>query len=185
MKETVEITDEMFIAEIINTYTRVLYNFIRRFSFTDQETEDILQDVFIKTWKNKDNFDEEKSSLKTWIFTITRNTIYDALRKKKGSKIVTSLDNEDHNGNTYESEDVTSDIIHILEREQSKKILLEAIDKLSEAEKTILLLHTEESMTFNEISDIFDTSINTVKSNYRRSLMKLKLSLENMHQNKK
>lgn len=172
------LVNENSIHSVIRKYTRVLYNFIRRFGFTNEETEDILQDVFIKIWKNKDYFDDGKSSIKTWVFTITRNTVYDALRKKKGSKIIISLDEQNDDGGTEEIEDVMSNIIHILEREQNKKTLLDAIDTLDEEEKTILLLHVEESMTFAEISAIVDIPMNTVKSKYRRVLFKLRNKLE-------
>lgn len=181
--ESYETGGETFLKYVIDNYTKILYNFIRRFGFNNEEAEDILQDVFIKVWKHIANFDEEKSSFKTWIFTITKNSIYDALRKKKNSKIIFNLDGKNDNEKKNEIEDISSDILKILERETNKNILLESIDKLNEEEKIILLLHFEEGMTFNEIGDIFDVSLNTIKSKYRRSLIKLKGALEDLHQN--
>lgn len=175
--------DSIFLKEIIGSYTKILYNFIRRFGFTNEETEDILQDVFIKIWKYSDSFDEKKSSYKTWIFTITKNSIYDALRKKRNKSNSLSLDEEDNNGVLYEIEDVTQDIFKILEQSKTHKILLEAIDSLNENEKIIFFLHFEENLTFEEISLILNISSNTVKSKYRRLLFKLKNILEDLHQN--
>lgn len=176
--------DGLFLKSILSEYTNILYNFIRRFGFGDEETEDILQDIFIKIWKHINNFDEEKASLKTWIFTITKHTIYDALRKKKKTKILVSLDDENSSNEAQGIEDISADIIKLLEQSQSKEKILTAIDLLNEDEKTILLLHVEESMTFDELATIFDSPLNTVKSKYRRSLVKLKKHLEAMHQNK-
>lgn len=175
--------DELFLKYVINSYTKILYNFIRRFGFNNEESEDLLQNIFIKIWKHIDNFDEEKSSLKTWIFTIAKNTIYDALRKKRGAKIITSLDEQDNNGHVSELEDIHSDVLELLKRAHNKEIILNAIDSLNEDEKTIILLHFEESLTFKEIGGIFKSSINTIKSKYRRSLLKLKTVLEGVHQN--
>ncbi len=175
--------DGSFLKNVIDSYTNILYNFIRRFGFNNEEAEDILQDVFIKVWKHVDNFDEEKSSFKTWIFTITKNSIYDALRKKKNNKIIFSLDNKDFEGNTEDVEDLQSDIFKILDTEKNKNILLKSIDELNEEEKTVILLHFEEGMTFKEISELFNVSLNTVKSKYRRSLIKLKGVLGDLHQN--
>lgn len=174
--------DESFLKSALQNYTRTLYNFIRRFGFSNEDTEDILQEIFIKVWKHKDSFDEEKSSLKTWIFTISKNTIYDALRKNKRIKKITSLDGELPDGQTKEYEDLSLDILKLLEHTELKNQLLRAINSLHENEKTILLLHEEESLTFNEIAIIFDSPLNTIKSNYRRSLQKLRVFLEALHQ---
>lgn len=182
--ERYENNDELFLNYVMNIYTKILYNFIRRFGFNNEESEDILQNIFIKIWKHADNFDEEKSSLKTWIFTIAKNTIYDALRKKRITKNTTSLDEQDNNGNIIELEDTHSDILNLLKNTHDKKIILSAIDSLNEDEKTILFLHLEESQTFKEIGDIFELSTNTIKSKYRRSLIKLKAILEDLHQSK-
>lgn len=56
---------DTFLSSAITVYTKVLYNFIRRFGFNNDETEDLLQDIFIKVWKKEDSFDSDKSSLKT------------------------------------------------------------------------------------------------------------------------
>lgn len=175
--------DGLSLKSIISEYTKILYNFIRRFGFSNEEAEDILQDIFIKVWKHKENFDEEKSSFKTWIFTLAKNTVYDALRKKINVKIINSLDDDTLGDIHNEIEDASADIIRLLERVEFHKEIVEAINSLNENEKTILLLHVEESLTFNELATIFDSPLNTIKSNYRRSLAKLKKYLEEMHQN--
>lgn len=169
--------------EIIFRYTHVLYNFVRRFSFTDEEAEDLLQTIFIKVWKQVHRFDSEQSSFKTWIFTVARNSIYDELRKKKRMVSLSSLDVTDDEGGYGEHEDQTKDIVTILEHEVTHTRLLDALESLSPQEKTIVLLHFEEDMTFKEIGDIFSTSSNTVKSKYRRALLKLRDILQDMHPN--
>ncbi len=174
----------VFLKTTITTYTPLLYNFVRRFGFSNEEAEDILQDVFIKVWKHENTFDYTQSSLKTWLFSITRNTIYDTLRKKKNTTIVMSIDEQDDNGNNADIEDISQDIVAILERFDTKQTVLEAIDTLTVEEKSILLLHIEESMTFAEIGIIFNIPTNTIKSKYRRTLLKLRNILEHMHQNK-
>lgn len=109
--------------------------------------------------------------------------MYDALRKKKNTKSLVSIDERNDNENLTEQEDVSQDVIHILERALINTHIVEAIDTLGEVEKSIFLLHVEESMTFAEIGQIFDISPNTAKSKYRRTLLKLKTYLETMHPN--
>ena len=64
---------------LINRYTSALYNFVARLT-NRNEAGDIVQEVFIKTWKNIHHFDPKKASFKTWIFTIAKNTTTDFLR---------------------------------------------------------------------------------------------------------
>ena len=61
---------------LIERYTTPLYNFIARIGGRN-DTSDIVQETFIKIWKNLNRFDEDKASFKTWIFTIARNTATD------------------------------------------------------------------------------------------------------------
>ena len=67
---------------LIDRYTSPLYNFIARFIGQDN-TPDLVQETFIKAWKNLNRFKIEKASFKTWLFTIAKNTALDFLRKKK------------------------------------------------------------------------------------------------------
>jgi len=67
---------------IIDRYTPPIYNFVARLA-NKNDAPDIVQEVFIKIWKNIHHFDQSKASFKTWIFTIARNTATDFLRKKK------------------------------------------------------------------------------------------------------
>ena len=68
--------------EIIDKYTPSLYNYARRIA-NKNDAPDIVSETFIKIWKSLSKFDKQKSSFKTWIFTIIRNTTTDFLRKKK------------------------------------------------------------------------------------------------------
>jgi len=67
---------------LINRYTFPLYNFTAHI-VNQNDASDVVQEIFIKTWKSIHKFDEKKASFKTWIFTIARNTAIDFLRKKR------------------------------------------------------------------------------------------------------
>src|SRR3989344_5584327 len=75
-------SDEKAFKTLIARYATPLYNFTARLA-NKNDASDIVQEIFIKVWKNIGRFDERKASFKTWIFTIARNTITDFLRKKK------------------------------------------------------------------------------------------------------
>lgn len=175
--------NDFALKEIIDRYTSILFNFISRFGFSEGDVTDILQNVFIKVWKNAKNFDSEKSSFKTWVFTITRNTVYDELRKKKDKTALISLNDTYEGGNEIEIEDVSKDIVDVLERADNKKVLLSALEELSFEEKNIILLHFEESLTFSDIAKMLKMKENTVKSKHRRALVKLRDILEEHRNN--
>ena len=166
--------------ELVDKYTSPLFNFTAR--LTDKNNApDIIQDVFIKIWKKLDSFDTSKSSFKTWIFTITKNTIIDFWRKNKipgGEKKIFSFSDLEKNNNDYSFEMSIIDTEALpdaaLIKLEDKKILNNLIDKLPENYKTVLILHYQEEMTFSEIGSILDKPLNTIKSHHQRAILKIK-----------
>lgn len=170
--------DQKAFKNLINRYTFPLYNFTAR--LTDRNNaSDIVQETFIKVWKNLHKFDSSKASFKTWIFTIAKNTATDFLRKKK-SLLFSDMEkntnkNEDENISFSESipdEELIPD--EALQKLQDIELLNKVLDKLSIHYKTILILHYQEDMTFDEIGKILDKPLNTVKSQHRRAIIELK-----------
>ncbi|MFA6251087.1 MAG: sigma-70 family RNA polymerase sigma factor [Candidatus Paceibacterota bacterium] len=156
---------------LVERYTPSIYNFSLRFVGKDN-VNDIVQDVFIKVWKNLKKFNKTKSSFKTWIFTITRNTITDYLRKKK--MIPFSSLNE--GVESFENE-IPSDLIlpdQALIELEDKELLNKILDKLPTNYKEVLILYYQEDMTFNEIGQLLGKPLNTVKSYHYRAILKLK-----------
>ena len=67
---------------LIDRYLKIIFNYVQKTTGDSSETEDIVQEVFVKVWKNINKFNLNQN-FKTWIFTIARNTTIDWLRKKK------------------------------------------------------------------------------------------------------
>jgi len=163
--------DDGAFKRLLDKYTSSVYNFSFRFVGADN-ANDVVQDVFIKVWKNLKKFNSEKSQFKTWLFTIARNTITDYLRKKK-MVLFSSLDKEEEDFvDSLESEDFLPDEDFI--RLEDKNTLNKLLNQIPENYKEILILHYQEDMTFNEIGKLMKKPLNTVKSYHRRALIKLK-----------
>lgn len=162
--------DDGSLKEIIEKYTPQIYNFVRRFVGTN-ESDDITQEVFIKVWKNLKKFNQNKSSFKTWIFTIARNTVIDFLRKKK-SILFSSLDSEESFSESIIDEAILPD--EVLQKLQDVDLLNSLLEKLPEIYQSVLVLHYQEEMSFDEISQIIGKPLNTVKSHHLRAILKLK-----------
>ena len=169
--------------KLIEEYISSLYNFTARLT-NRNDAEDIVQEIFIKVWKNLNSFDENKASFITWIFTIAKNTTTDFLRKRK-SLLFSDLEkgNEEDMGSFAENipaEDLMPDEeLQILqEKTADKNFLNEILDKIKADYREVLVLHYQEEMTFEEIGKVLGKSPNTVKSQHRRAIMELRKMLE-------
>ena len=158
---------DLEIKEIVEKYTPQIYNYARRFVGADS-ADDVTQEIFIKVWKNLKKFNKDKSSFKTWIFTIARNTTIDFLRKRKNI-VFSDLDGEEEN--------IIDEVIfpdEALQKLQDIELLNSILDKLSEQYKTVIVLHYQEEMTFEEIGKVLNKPLNTVKSHHHRAIKQLK-----------
>ncbi len=162
---------------LINRYATPLYNFTARIT-NKNDASDIVQEVFIKTWKNINRFDKRKASFKTWIFTIAKNTATDFLRKKR-NLLFSDIENSNENANSFIENIPDGQMLPdvALEKLQDKEFLNDVLNKLSPSYREILVLHYQEEMTFDEIGKILDKPLNTVKSQHRRAIIELQKML--------
>jgi RNA polymerase sigma-70 factor, ECF subfamily len=170
IKEYIEGNDDSF-KLLVDKYTPSIFNYSARFVGIDY-AKDIIQDVFIKSWKNIRKFDDNKASFKTWLFTITRNTITDYLRKKKMITF-SSLDKEEE---SYEF-NIVDDVIlpdEALMKLEDKELLNNTLNKIPSNYREVLILYYQEEMTFNEIGQLLNKPLNTVKSYHYRALIMLR-----------
>ena len=161
---------------IINHHSRIIYRFVFNLIGNIEETHDITQETFIKVWKNLKKFDKTKN-FKTWLFTIARRTAIDYLRKRKNISF-SSLDNDEMDTTfeqTIRDEEILAD--EIFEKNENVEIIKKALAEIPLEQKAIVLLHNGEEMTFEEIAEIVGKPMNTIKSQYRRTLFALKKSI--------
>ncbi len=168
--------EEEALKVLIDRYTPLLYNLVARLT-TQNNAPDILQEVFIKVWKNLNKFDSSKASFKTWIFTITKNTTTDFLRKKK-SLLFSDLEKEEDSSFSESIPDEAMLPDEVLQKLQDSELLNKVLKGLSINYQTILILHYQEDMTFDEIGKILDKPLNTVKSQHYRAITELRKILE-------
>jgi RNA polymerase sigma-70 factor (ECF subfamily) len=171
--------DEEAFKELINRYTAPLYNFTARLS-NKNDASDIVQETFIKVWKNIKRFDSKKASFKTWIFTVAKNTTTDFLRKKKSLLFTDMEKDNDEDINSFAEnipdESLLPDLV--LQKLEDKQLLNKTLEKLRLGYREVLILHYQEDMTFEEIGEILNKPLNTVKSQHRRALIELRKLIE-------
>lgn len=162
--------DEKSLELLIKRYLKPIYGFVYKNVGSVAEAEDITQEVFVKVWKNLKKFDQNKD-FKPWIFQIAKNTSIDFLRKKKPVPF-SKFENE--NGQNVLLENVAADSLNLIDTLSDKRVVALAMQNLPERDQKIIELRHAQGMSFKEIAGVFQESINTVKSRYRRIIISLR-----------
>jgi RNA polymerase sigma-70 factor (ECF subfamily) len=162
--------DSKAIDVLVERYFKQIYGFVYKNVGSQENAEDITQEVFVKVWKNLKKFDQ-KREFKPWVFQIAKNASIDFLRKKKSIPF-SRFENED--GKNVLIDNMEGPKFDILEVLNNKNVLATATADLSEKDKKIINLRHTDGMSFKEISEVFKESINTTKSRYRRVITSLK-----------
>lgn len=125
--------------------------YVRGKIVNEHDAEDVVSDVFVKVFNGLSDFDENKASLSTWIFTITRNAVIDYFR---ASKRLCELPEELCSEDDTEQKLINAEM---LER------LADALERLNERERDIIILHYYSGRTLKDIAQIMSISYSYVK----------------------
>jgi RNA polymerase sigma-70 factor, ECF subfamily len=161
---------------VVDRYEKKLLRYIMRISSATQEdAEDILQEVFIKVYKNLNNFD---TSLKfsSWIYRITHNQTISHHRKSKARPQTIDSDKNEIILEMIKSDD---DTVKKIDNDILRKNIDKALTKIGIKYKEALVLRFFEEKDYNEISDILQKPLGTVATLINRAKKKLKEELIN------
>lgn len=164
--------DEQSLRVLYEQYIQSVFNFIARLAPPGFDVEDIVQEAFVKAWRNLKKFDQSKS-FKTWIFTIAKNILFDQMKKKQ--PMAFSQLEQDEEGNAPELDIADSRPLadELLSAIDSDKRLEELLQKLNPLQRAVVISHAIEGLTFSEIGEVLGEPMDTVKTRYRRALSKL------------
>jgi RNA polymerase sigma-70 factor (ECF subfamily) len=166
--------------ELIRQYERLVHHLLLPFLKNSSDRKDVMQDVFVKVYENLHTFRFE-SKLSTWIGNIAYNTAVNFRAKQKNAWHSNHgiLDSRPHEMNQGEdSVNVIPDDSPLqdekLIKQEGSQLLAGAIEKLPDIQKSALILFHKEEMSLEEISEILELPVNTVKSHLFRARRKLK-----------
>lgn len=170
--------DEHALEELLCKYKIAVYNLIYRMVKDKQEAEDLTQETFIKTFKSLPSFNEEYA-FSTWIFKIATNNCIDFFRKRKLKtysidkpiKYKTSEIQQDHPDPDLNAEK------NILAKERSE-LIRQAIDSLPEKYHEAIELRHQKEKSYEEIAEILDLPLGTVKARIFRAREMLNKALK-------
>lgn len=162
--------------ELIKPHEKKIYNIALKLVKNEQDAYDLAQESLIKIYKSLNRF-EYKSNFSTWIYRIAYNTSIDYLRKNNNNGWTMSLDEENENGVKFEVEDTLPTPEEIFEMKITKELIKEAVDKLDDTQRAVVVLRDVEGLSYEEISEVTDLNIGTVKSRINRGRKKLQETL--------
>lgn len=158
--------------KLVQKHLKPVYNFLFHLLSDKAILDDLTQETFVKAWKNISRFDREKN-LKTWLFTIARNTAWDHLKKKRAIPFSAFEDEEGNN----RLEQISDNAIlpdEILMDADAKIDLEKKLQELPAHYRALLLLHYKDDLSLQEIAEILKKPYNTIKSQHARALASLK-----------
>ena len=145
-------------------YRDKVFGFVRSKIYNQTEVEDIVQTVFLKVYSNLDKYDETKASLSTWIYTITRNTVYDYLKEKRDHPVLELFEN------TVDSEEEPDD--SILNNETLEELAC-ALEKLPQNQRDIIILIHYKNLDRRKVAEMFGMTYGQVRYLHDKAIKRL------------
>ena len=149
---------------VVREYSEQLYWQVRRIVLTHEDSNDVLQNVFIKAWTHLDSFHQD-SRLYTWLYRIAVNESLDFMRRQKNQALST--------------DDVDSGIANRLmadryfDGDETQALLQEAIAQLPDVQRTVFNLRYFDDMKYSDISKLLNTSEGALKASYHIAVKKI------------
>ena len=166
--------DTQAFALVFQHFTPRLKQFTYRHMGNEQVCMEVVQETLTIVWQKSILFDGSKSSLSTWIYTIARNLCFDMLRKQKGRDA--HLSSDDIWPNDYCPPDLVEH--YSPEQEMLKEQVVKYLDTLPDAQRTVVKAVYLEEMPHQQVAEMLNIPLGTVKSRLRLAIEKLKHSIE-------
>ncbi|MBL7111479.1 MAG: sigma-70 family RNA polymerase sigma factor [Bacteroidales bacterium] len=151
---------------IVKKYQKKLYWHIRKILISHDDTDDALQNTFIKVFEAMGNFRED-SSLYTWLYRIATNEALTALKKRRTKYFIPIGDVQSHLENT-----LTSD--PHFDGDEAQMKLQQAILKLPEKQRIVFNMKYFDEMKYEDMAEILSTSVGSLKASYHHAVKKIK-----------
>lgn len=165
---------------LVEKYQSFVYRTVLFDLKSPDDANDVSQEVFIKAYRALESFRCD-SEFSTWLYRISKNAVYDFVRKSKARATVSlsgMVDDEDERMFEVADPDTKHDPEKEYLRSERAKLVREAISALSDEHKEIIVLRDMQDMSYEEIAKRLDISEGTVKSRLSRARQALKRRLE-------
>jgi RNA polymerase sigma-70 factor (ECF subfamily) len=150
---------------MVRQYSEQLYWQVRRIVLTHEDSNDVLQNAFLKAWNALSSFHGDSKVL-TWVSRIAINESLDFVRRQKTLTIVSADDTESSVANTLMADEY-------FDGDETEAQLQAAIASLPEVQRTVFTLRYYDEMKYSEMSKLLDTSEGSLKASYHIAVKKI------------
>ncbi|SYZ73361.1 RNA polymerase, sigma-24 subunit, ECF subfamily [Candidatus Zixiibacteriota bacterium] len=167
LMERVKNGDMLAFNQIVDKYKNRLMNVIVRMVQETEQAEDIVQETFLRVYQHRDSFDF-RHCFSTWLYTIALNLARNELRKRKRFKFFDIFDLQGKEAEIAVEMELPSNLPQAIEK---------ALENLPEKYKTAFVLRDIQELPYEEVAQIMNIPLGTVKSrvNRARAILKEKL----------
>lgn len=159
---------------VYRTYAPRLYRFAIHLLKNASDAEGIVQEVFLKLWQARSGINLH-SSFESYLFTITHNTVVSQLRKRASEKKFVEY------VRSIQSPQATGDVIAELELVEMQEAIQRIVDELPARQQEVFRLSREKGLTYQEIAQELQLSVNTVENHMGRALKYIRSQLSDYH----
>jgi len=156
---------------LIRKYQKKVYWHVRRIVIGHDDADDVVQETFVKVWKNLENFKEE-AQLFTWIYRIATNEALSFLRKKKTRFFIPLIHVENRLAKTL----IDDNFFH---GDEIQLKLQKAILILPEKQRIVFNMKYYDELKYQEMSEVLGTSVGALKASYHHAVKKIENYLKN------
>ena len=163
--------EERAFSELVDRYQTRLLNFIYRTIGDRDRAEDLVQEVFIRVYRHLHRFDRSKK-FSTWVYTIASNLAKNELRNRSRNPLVlftTMQGGHEDQDRPLEFEDATSRPDDMYRHRHLRELVEDTVSKLPEHHRQVFVLRELEGKSYEEIAEITDCNLGTVKSRLNRA----------------
>jgi RNA polymerase sigma-70 factor, ECF subfamily len=177
LMEKIALGDHSAFRQLVERHKDSVIGTVSKMLGNHNDSEDIAQHVFIRIWKHAKQYKPE-NKFTTYLFTITRNLVFNETRRRSRKKSVSSdqIEEEHH---FQIADDTSAQPDSTLLESELQKAIDTAIQALPDNQRLALILRRYENLSYEEIADSLDTSVPSVKSLLFRARTTLRDSLAN------
>jgi len=158
-----KLESQKYLEDIFTALNRQIYSYVYfRTGYSKEIAEDLTQEVFLRVWEKRNDFNSKKGNIRTWVYRIARNLVIDEYRKKKD---IPNFNNFEGQSRGIEEEMIINDM---------QSFILNKMKDLNEAEQELISLYYIEGLELKEVSEIINKSYDATKMAINRALHKLK-----------
>ena len=176
LMELVGAGDEGAFEQLVERHQRLVIGTVGRMLGSGSDAEDIAQQVFVRVWKNAKRY-EPRAKFTTWLLKITRNLVFNELRRRSRHPQVPLQSESDEEERPLKDEQAVAPDASLLEHELQQAVDA-AIANLPETQRMAVVLRRYEELSYEEIAEALDQSVSAVKSLLFRARTELRVSLQ-------